>query len=199
MIHTLLDLDTEVLIWARWLLTDAYAPLLQISGESIVIFVALFLIGLWLYGVSQKDNAYKIIALQIFTTIILTFIVYTILNFGIEKWRPSPQEVVWWLPPLIPHPLDNSFPSGHALFTVAFLIGCVRFFYRSWVIGVCILLGIITAVSRIMGGIHYPGDIVGWWILWSIGAAIIVHLVDTWFFRIHIFAHLVRIAAFFRL
>ena len=94
MIETLLSLDTALLIEARGLVPDSYATLIQIFGESIVIFVAVFLLVLWLYGVSRKDNAYKIAALQIFTTIILTFIVYSVVNFGIDTWRPSPQDVV---------------------------------------------------------------------------------------------------------
>lgn len=199
MIDTLLQLDTELLISARGLISPTYAPLIQLTGESIVFFVGIFLIILWLYGVYKRDNIYKIVALQIFSTIILTFIVYTLINFGIEKWRPSPQEVVWGLPPLIPHPLDNSFPSWHALFTAAFLIGCIHFFKNWWIITFTLLFGIITAVSRVIWGVHYPGDIIGGWILGGIWATLMSYLINTSFFRVHIFAHIVRIASFFRL
>ena len=127
MIQTLLDLDTSLLLSARSLISEQYIGLLRISAEMIVVYGALILIGLWLYGVWMKNNLYKISALQIFFTIILTFLIYTVLNFGIPQWRPNPQAISGAIAPLIPHPLDNSFPSGHALFTAALLVGLMRF------------------------------------------------------------------------
>ncbi len=53
MLHTLLSFDTELLIWARSLIPAEYALFIQIFGESIVIFVGLFLIFLWMYGVRK--------------------------------------------------------------------------------------------------------------------------------------------------
>jgi hypothetical protein len=68
------------------------------------------LIGLWLYGVRREDNRYKVIAMSIFSTIILTFLLYTIINLGLPQWRPGGMELTG-ATALIPHPIDNSFPS----------------------------------------------------------------------------------------
>jgi undecaprenyl-diphosphatase len=122
-----------------------------------------------------------------------------VINFGIDTWRPSPQNVVWGLAPLIPHPLDNSFPSWHALFTAAFLIGCMRFFRNRWIVSFTILWGLLTAMARVTWGVHYPGDIIWGWIFGGLGAVILASIVNTSFFRVHIFAHIVRLASFFRL
>ena len=56
-------------------------------------------------------------ALHVFFTIVCVFIAYAVINLGIPQWRPGAIEAVHGIAPLIPHPIDNSFPSGHALFT----------------------------------------------------------------------------------
>ena len=81
MLQTLLNLDTQALIWARSLISPEYAVLVQIFAESIVIFVMILLILLWITGVRKHDDNYKIRALNVFYTIILVFIVYGIINF----------------------------------------------------------------------------------------------------------------------
>lgn len=60
---------------------------------------------------------------------------------------------------LIPHPTDNSFPSGHALFVGALLVGLFRFFRRTWLVSLVLILSVITLSARVVGGVHYPGDI----------------------------------------
>ena len=199
MLQSLLSLDTELLIWARGLLGPDSARIVQILGESVVLWWGLLLTWLWLTWVKHADNRWKIASLQIFTTIILTFLFYTIVNFGIPAWRPNPQEVVWGLAPLIPHPLDNSFPSGHALFTAAFIVGLIRFSPKRWLILITIMLGLITALARVIGWVHYPGDIIGGWILggfWAYGVSL---MIDRWFLREYIFAPFVKFASFLRL
>ncbi|MBP6981766.1 phosphatase PAP2 family protein, partial [Candidatus Gracilibacteria bacterium] len=142
MLETLLSLDTSALLWARTLVGVEYAKYVQISGELIVILAAIILIGLWLKGVQKKDNRYKIWALEITFTIGLTFIFYSIINLGLpQDWRESPQVVANGIKPLIPHPVDNSFPSGHALFTAALLVGIIRFFRNKYLIGLTIIIG----------------------------------------------------------
>ena len=62
-------------------------------GETIIVYGALVLLGVWFAGIYQKKKEYKIYALEIFFTIVLTFVIYTIVNLGIPQWRISPQEV----------------------------------------------------------------------------------------------------------
>jgi membrane-associated phospholipid phosphatase len=74
-------------------------------------------------GTIQKETELKRQSLQVFFTIVAVFAVYGIINLCIPQWRPAPDEVVSGIKPLIPHPIGNSFPSGHALFSVALFIG----------------------------------------------------------------------------
>lgn len=156
----LLDKDRELLIQARSITPESLSALLQITGESIVLFTAVFLVILWLIGVKKNRATEKYQALSIFLTIVAVFGFYAVINFCIPQWRPNPQEVAGGVKALIPHPLDNSFPSGHSLFTGAFIVGLIRHYPNRYILMIAILLGILTTCSRVFAGIHYPGDIV---------------------------------------
>lgn len=174
MFQTLLEIDTALLIQMRQIPLQEYAVVVQITGESIVLWIALYLLYLWFSGLIHKDREKKEQALQIFFGIILTFTVHAIVNFGIPQWRPSPQDVISGIAPLIPHPLDNSFPSGHALFSAAALIGLSFTVRKQSILFITLIFTLLTAFARVTGGVHYPGDILGGWILGG-GASYLIH------------------------
>lgn len=86
---------------------------------------------------------------------------YSIINFGLPQWRPSPIEVAGGIKPLIPHPIDNSFPSGHALFSAALFVGIWKYFRKKYLLLMVVIIAITTTSARVIGGVHYPGDILG--------------------------------------
>ena len=101
---------------------------------------------------------------------------------------------------LIPHPTDNSFPSGHALFSAAAIIGVWRFFHNNIVLFVLLILAIITASARVIGGVHYPGDIISGFIVGSIGAIILSKFVVTSpIFEKHVYPFFIKVASWIRL
>lgn len=169
-ISWLLDLDLSLLLSARDLIAPEYAQYVQIAWEWIVLYWAIFLVLLWLYWVYIKDNEYKKTALSIFFTIVVVFSLYAIINLGVPQWRPGAIEAANGIAPLIPHPIDNSFPSGHALFTWALLFWIFSYFRRSWILFSTIIVAIITLTARVVGWVHYPGDIIGWLIFGILGA-----------------------------
>jgi membrane-associated phospholipid phosphatase len=61
--------------------------------------------------------------------------------------------------PLIPHPIDNSFPSGHALFSGSLFVALFRYYRVNWIIILALILAVITLAARMIGGVHYLGDI----------------------------------------
>ncbi len=69
-------------------MSPEYARLVQIAGELVVIYGAMFLLVLWLYGIYRRDDQYKRLALAIFVTIVSVFVLYAIINLGVPKWRP---------------------------------------------------------------------------------------------------------------
>lgn len=72
--------------------------------------------------------------------------------------RTRPYETVAAIIPLIPRPVDSSFPSGHtcASFAAAFIY--FRMLPRSYGISALILAALI-AFSRLYLGVHYPTDV----------------------------------------
>ena len=52
-----------------------------------------------------------------------------------------------------------SFPSGHTQAAVGYLGGIARFTDRIWLRIVCIVLAVITAISRMYLGVHTPLDV----------------------------------------
>ena len=52
-----------------------------------------------------------------------------------------------------------SFPSGHTQSAVGTLGGVARFTTRNWLRVVCIILALLTAVSRMYLGVHTPADV----------------------------------------
>lgn len=93
------------------------------------------------------------------------FTVYWIIN-NLLPIRPRP-ETVTDLPPLISHLPDNSFPSGHAMFWGASWWALHVLLARPRITLLFFTLGFITCLTRIIAGIHYPGDIiVGFFLGW---------------------------------
>lgn len=75
-----------------------------------------------------------------------------------------------------PLPLDFSFPSGHAMMSVALTVTVlVLLWHTRWrwpIIGVGSLYVLTVAWTRLYLGVHYPSDIVAGWmvaIAWSLG------------------------------
>jgi membrane-associated phospholipid phosphatase len=199
MLQSILSLDTSLLISARTLVGPEYALMIQLFGESVVVFVGIMLIGLWLYGVKTKDDEYKKNALRIFTTIILVFIVYGVINLWVPQWRPSPDEVAGGIAPLIPHPIGNSFPSGHALFSAATLVALWRYYRNTCIIVLFVLLALMTTSARVIGGVHYPGDIVGGFFFGLFGAILLGEAVTSRVMEERIYPFFIRVGRWIKL
>lgn len=52
-----------------------------------------------------------------------------------------------------------SFPSGHTQSAVGWMGGVARFTQRRWLRVVCVVLPVLTAVSRMYLGVHTPADV----------------------------------------
>ncbi|MBS9784451.1 phosphatase PAP2 family protein, partial [Candidatus Gracilibacteria bacterium] len=127
----------------------------------------------------------------------LVFGIYSLLNFGVPQWRESPQEVIGAVKALIPHPLDNSFPSGHALFFGAGLVGIFAFWRRPTVIFVSILIGLLSNLARVFGAIHYPGDTIFGFLIGILGGILLLGVSKK--ITNLIFPFVLKIAKIFRL
>jgi hypothetical protein len=116
MLQLLQTIDAQILDYLRAFIVPLTwtHPMITFFADCEPILFSLLLIGLWLYGVSCRDNGPKHVALDLFWHVLGAFAIYWVLNHLLPV-RPRPESISA-LPPLILHFPDNSFPSGHALF-----------------------------------------------------------------------------------
>jgi undecaprenyl-diphosphatase len=83
-----------------------------------------------------------------------------------------------WEYPALP---DFSFPSGHAMASMVFVValGVLTWGTRwwNWVLGLGSLFVVVIGWTRLYLGVHYPSDILAGWMLslaWAIGVAVVV-------------------------
>lgn len=170
MLETLHILDVALLNFLReWIITHTWThPFIGFFADLEPIVFCVFLVWLWLYGVSQKNEWPKHVALDLFWHVLWAFIFYWIINQTLPM-RPRPESIAT-LPPLISHIPDNSFPSGHALFWWASWWGLHTLLKKKAITWIFFWIWLLTVISRILAGIHYPGDILvwfflGWWLM----------------------------------
>jgi membrane-associated phospholipid phosphatase len=76
----------------------------------------------------------------------------------------------------VPPQADFSFPSGHATYSLAFVLAMILLTWdspkRFWIVVVGALFVVLIGLSRVYLGVHYPSDILGGWLLataWTVG------------------------------
>lgn len=97
---------------------------------------------------------------------------------GLFFYHEQPYSVFNYTP-LIPHEIDNSFPSDHALIA-GVLAGIASLYNRAFGLLMWILaLGV--AAGRMLAGVHYPVDVVVGLVLGGLSAAAAHSLVHFYF------------------
>ncbi|KPU27323.1 phosphatase [Caloranaerobacter sp. TR13] len=140
LVHECTLLDKIMILFSK------YVPLVFIIGLAV----------LYLCGVHRKDKRLRCIAISTFViTVINLFISYMI---GIFYYEPRPF-VNYKVNLLLPHAVDASFPSDHAIGTMSIALGITNH-YRIYG-RILILISFLVGVSRIYVGHHFPMDVLG--------------------------------------
>ncbi|MFZ2255778.1 MAG: phosphatase PAP2 family protein [Patescibacteria group bacterium] len=75
-----------------------------------------------------------------------------------------------------------------------------QYFRKCWLIVLFVILALITTTARVMGGVHYPGDILGGFFFGAIGAIILARYVITLeLFERRVYPFFIRIAGWIKL
>lgn len=132
-------------------------------------YVVLMLAGLFLlfhHEVFQAENPFQVFLqkkkeiLLAFFTGYFAWIIAKILKFFIHTSRPF--DVFSNVQSLFSE-TGFAFPSGHAAFY--FALAFILFFTHKKAGLWFILFALIISIARVMGGVHFPGDILGGFIL----------------------------------
>lgn len=154
-------------IWdAIFIILAEYVLFLMIAGFALFILL-------------KKQDKNRINAtLQAFISAFIGRVaIVSLIRIFFYRSRPFVEGIV---NQLVSHnPLEASFPSGHAvaMFAMAF---SVLFFNARWGI-FYIVLALISSISRVIVGVHFPMDILGGLLVGFLSAFIVKLVADFWF------------------
>jgi undecaprenyl-diphosphatase len=156
----------------------------NLAGQShffdfIVIFLADYLqyfliipFGIFVYRSRERLYAFGV---PIIAAVIARFGLVTIIRLFYHRLRPF---LVFQVHQLIALPASEiySFPSGHSTFFFA-ISAAIYLYNKKWGLWF-FLASIFMNISRIIGGVHYPSDILGGMILGPMVAYITFYIAE---------------------
>ena len=127
--------------------------------ELFIVFCAKYLIAVVLLGAAavvalQSRERGVRLGLLVFGALPVTWALARLCGLFLQHEQPF---AVGGYEPLIPHEVDNSFPSDHTALaaTLATALG----FANRWVGLLFLFLALLIGSARIYAGLHYPIDI----------------------------------------
>lgn len=117
--------------------------------------------GLWFSGDSdeERERNQKGV-LSTVTALVMANLVVKAINLVYWRWRPFTFHDVTLL---FYHPSDSAFPSNAATVGACIAVSVLLFRRRTGL--VLLLIACLFSVSRIIGGVHYPTDILAGWVI----------------------------------
>ncbi|WP_205370783.1 phosphatase PAP2 family protein [Thermoleptolyngbya sp. PKUAC-SCTB121] len=111
--------------------------------------------------------------------VVLSLAGSTLINISLKDLWKRARPFLWESG--APRPHDFSFPSGHAMTSVAIgvvlliLLGASR--WRPWAALFGVLFVLAIGWTRLYLGVHYPSDILGGWLMaiaWTVGLSLLI-------------------------
>lgn len=172
---TLQQIDMSILLWIQeHLRIDALTPFWKVitflgnGGWFWLVAAAVLLIP-------KKTRRTGIVALL---SMAIGFLITNLLLKNIVA-RPRPFDTYTEIIPLITRPTDFSFPSGHTCASFACALVFFRMLPEKYGIPAVILAGMV-AFSRLYLGVHYPGDVLGGFLVAVFASILAYYLVQTY-------------------
>lgn len=169
--QSLINLDQQIFSWFNsWV---GQSPIF----DSIIKFIAIYTVYLvpilmlyFFYVYFWKDEKGRKFMLGIFVTSVFCWqIIAGIIGRLINRPRPfnvaGAREVVFHLP-------SYSFPSDHALFLMFLSVYLYLLGYKRMGI-IALIITITVSIARVIGGLHWPGDVLAGWIIGALLAYIV--------------------------
>ena len=156
-------------------------------ADFFVFLYPILLVVLYIIGIKKKSRQLKIYALYVFFSACVAALLNIVIQAFVTKARP--ESVLTWADNLLlKHLPTMSFPSDHAAVSMAIAIALIcatiyiivkysqkseqvfkNFLHSRKIfvtIGVLFLLAsIVMSIARVAVGVHWPTDILAWWII----------------------------------
>ncbi len=139
----------------RWPLFDRAVQFLM-NDYALTTALTVLLVALWFRGrTAAEREADQASAVHTIVALLLSAVVLKLVNLAVYRPRPFTTHEVNLL---FYHPSDSSLPSNSA--TVAFVLAVGLWQRSRWLGGLAIVMGAALGLARVVGGVHYPLDIV---------------------------------------
>jgi undecaprenyl-diphosphatase len=168
----LLELNEKWLIALNSLSsTPELGKMFWFFADAPILFLPIFLIGMWVYYVIKDKQTQKKQLLNLFFATVLALLINIIIQQLVHFDRPeSVLEGVWNL--LMSHIPDASFPSDHTAVSIAFVTALFFSWYKKISL-IFLPFALIMNISRIISWVHWPFDVIIWTVVWIISGIII--------------------------
>lgn len=139
--------------------------------DTLIVFLGTYLIfvmiaAVGVYGFSSEKVRWLEYGLSLLGALVLGYLLARL--GGLFFYHEQPYAVLTYTP-LIPHDIDNAFPSDHAVVAGA-IAGIASLYNRAF--GLLMwLLALGVAAGRMLAGVHYPVDVIVGLILGGVCAA----------------------------
>ena len=152
----------------RWPLFDRVVQFLM-NDYALTTALSALLVALWFRGQTREEReSDQATVVHALVALILASVAVKGLNLLFFRQRPF---AVHEVNLIFYHPSDSSLPSNAATVSFVFAVGVLQ---RSRALGLIgIAVGLLLGLSRVIGGVHYPLDIVAGAVLGS-GAVLLV-------------------------
>lgn len=165
----------------KWRGFFAVVTMIGYGAPWYIIFGCMLFYGLgtrfFAHSESRKQHAKQIVKSAIYLLLVLavTGLLVTILKIGIGRFRPSmlAEHGLAGFSPFNFAPGQGSYPSGHSQVIFAVMIG-LHFVYPRYDF-IYFFLALIVALSRLMIGVHFLGDVLLGAAIGGCGAFMIRH------------------------
>jgi len=127
---------------------------LFIFGAKYLFVLAGIIAVIWFWKLPNEKKKETVVF-----GIIALPLIYIVAKIGSGLYFNPRPFVVGHFTPLIPHDLDNGFPSDHVLLISA--IASVIFPFSKKVSTYIWIVAILVGISRVYVGIHHPIDVIG--------------------------------------
>ncbi len=128
--------------------------LVVLYTAKYLVFVIVLLAGVYWLTLPKKQK----IQMLIFA-VILAIVAFLLTRIGGMLYYDPRPFVSHSVTPIYPHPDNNGFPSDHT--ALAFVVASSVFYMSKKIGAIFLVLALMVGVSRVIGNIHSPIDIVG--------------------------------------